>query len=589
MATVDINHHFTGRGVACLGVLCWILVAQAGCTGDSEPVVPNEGNSAASAPGSSGDDSRVTELEVVETLSEDVANRLIEFSDAIRKRDFDAARDYLSDRFQGTPVGATLPAAAPAWEARAVDVSSDSVDRATFMESVEELLRPLTRIDHVFFKTRGAEFDSSQRHGTVRLTIHVIGRLEGNQLFSYYGWAAGAVTRTGNPSDLEGTWQLSELRLGRAQVKQRPEAAFTNVAAPAGLAVTLPRLGRDGNDKFHWRGAASVDVDGDGLFDLFTSTHDRNYLYRNRGDGGFSEEAEARGLEAPVGATSPLFFDFDNDGDADLFLGSVGWLGEGAPGGNPLKLFRNDGDGRFRDVSESMGLIEVYACAFSTVAADFNGDGWLDLYVCGYERLESVYPNSWYRATNGTPNLLLLNREGRRFENVADASGVAGTAWSYAAAAADFDDDGDQDLYVANDYGDNQLFVNAGDGTFVDRASQYGVVDTGNGMGVLWGDSDSDGQLDLYVSNMSSSAGNRILKRLAKGETSDVESTLFKLAAGNSLFRRRGERFEAHASDQGGLGASWAWGAAFLDANLDGVQDLYVANGFISGDSLKDT
>ena len=173
--------------------------------------------------------------------------------------------------------------------------------------------------------------------------------------------------------------------------------------------------------------------------------------------------------------------------------------------------------------------------------------------------------------------------------NVAKAAGVAGSSWAYAAAAADFDQDGDQDLYVANDYGDNNLYRNRGDGTFEDVAKKLGVLDTGNGMGAAWADLDNDGDLDLYVSNMASSAGNRILRRLATKDGTDIESKLFKLAAGNTIFLQEDGRFRQLPALAGGVGASWAWAPALLDIDLDGILDIYVANGFISGDSLKDT
>jgi hypothetical protein len=243
---------------------------------------------------------------------------------------------------------------------------------------------------------------------------------------------------------------------------------------------------------------------------------------------------------------------------------------------------------KFSDVTAEM-LGDIRACAFGSSVADFDGDGFLDIYICCYNRLDQVYPDSWHSATNGTPNLLLMNRKGKSFENRAPATGVASNAWSYASAVADFDEDGDQDIYVANDYGQNHLFRNRGDGTFEDVAKEMGVLDTGNGMGVSWGDVDSDGDLDIYVANMSSSAGNRILKRLASSDGSEIESTLFKLAAGNTIFKQTNGKFERLAPTAGGIGASWAWGAALFDVNLDGLLDIYVSNGFISGDSLKDT
>ena len=209
--------------------------------------------------------------------------------------------------------------------------------------------------------------------------------------------------------------------------------------------------------------------------------------------------------------------------------------------------------------------------------------------MSNYHHYGEFYPDSWYQASNGLPNLLLHNEGGQGFVDVASKAGVAGHGWSYAASFADYDADGDQDFYVANDFGDNNLYRNLGDGTFEDVASELGVLDTGNGMGVLWNDLDGDGALDIYVSNMSSSAGQRILRRFAEQSGSEIEGKLYKLAAGNTIFLQRDGKFERLPASAGGIGASWAWGASALDIDLDGHQDVYVANGFISGDSLKDT
>ena len=552
-------------------------------------------------------------MEDVETLSETVANRWIEFSDHVRKRDFLAAADYLSDDFLGTRF-AELPVESEEklhldTKRTLFDVQPairEPADRADFLKSLELRLAALESIDYVFFKTRGAEFNVGRDRGLLRMTVNVIGRGENSAPVSLYGWLQGeTVLRAGE-------WRLRRLILEKLQVTERSRPVFTDVAVTAGLSVVGERLGRGKNTSFYWRGAATGDVDEDGRFDLFTSTAERCYLWRNRGDGSFEDTTDRSGIAAPANVTGCLFLDYDRDGHQDLFLAYVGWEVDGVPNGHSLRLYRGDGKGKFRDVSAETGVGDVHLIAFSACAADIDNDGWLDIFVSGYNRLDSVYPDSWYRARNGTPNVLLRNQGGQRFVDVAEASGVRGQDWTYAAAFADFDEDGDQDLYVANDYGDNRLYRNRGDGVFDDVAAQFGVLDTGNGMGATWGDLDGDGRLDLYVSNMASSAGNRILKRLGKrgspaegynssaegssssgkvplAKPTDAEETLLKLAAGNSIFRRGNEGFERVPASAGGIGASWAWSASILDIDLDGTQDIYVTNGFISGDSLKDT
>jgi len=552
--------------------------------------------------------STIKTMEEVETLSEIVANRLIEFSDHVRKRDFASAAKYLTPDFRGTSFTAFGPGKIEGTpESLALGVTKHSfqgegegasgVDRAAFVASLETTFAPLESIDYVFFKTRGAEFEADKSRALLRMTTQVIGNSASGP-YALYAWAHAEVVRRAPASEgsasaggsAEPMWTLRRFIIDRMQTMTRPAPIFTEVATAAGVASRGPRLGTPGNDKFYWRGAISDDVDGDGLFDVFTSTSTRVWLYRNRGDGTFEDITERSGIDAPPGVTGPLFLDWDRDGHLDLFLGYVGWKVDGVPHGEALRLYRGDGKGGFTDVTEAAGIADTYINAFSTCAADVDNDGFLDIFVCNYHRLDAVYPNSWYRATNGSPNLLLHNQGGKRFVDIAAQAGLAGQDWSYAATFADFDADGDQDLYVANDYGDNGLFVNQGGLTFVDEAAKRGVLDTGNGMGATWGDLDNDGRLDLYVSNMSSSAGNRILKRFSspakpaegsrpagggKPGISDAEEVLLKLAAGNTIFRQTKDgTFEKMPKSNGGVGASWAWSPALLDIDLDGLLDV---------------
>jgi hypothetical protein len=151
---------------------------------------------------------------------------------------------------------------------------------------------------------------------------------------------------------------------------------------------------------------------------------------------------------------------------------------------------------------------------------------------------------------------------------------------TYQSAFADMDGDGDSDLYLSNDFSPNTLYRNEGNGRFTDITAQSQTEDFGFGMGVSWGDYDQDGALDLYVSNMYSRTGRRMM---SSEENSDPR--LLKAARGNSLFRNQGDRFARSSGLSEGLlveKAGWAWGGQFIDLNNNGLLDLYVPNGYYS-------
>jgi hypothetical protein len=207
-------------------------------------------------------------------------------------------------------------------------------------------------------------------------------------------------------------------------------------------------------------------------------------------------------------------------------------------------------------------------------------------------------PVPYHDANNGAPNYLLRNDGGFAFTDATRQTGLDqnNTRYSFAAGWEDFDNDGDQDLYVANDFGRNNLYRNnlvpTGNATFDDAAAELGAEDVAAGMSVAWGDYNNDGNFDLYVSNMWSSAGNRVAfqRQFKPGASPDAIALLQRHARGNTLFENPGggRPFRDLSVEAGVTMGRWAWGSLFADLNNDGWEDLYVVNGFMSSPQSGD-
>jgi hypothetical protein len=329
-------------------------------------------------------------------------------------------------------------------------------------------------------------------------------------------------------------------------------------------------------------GVAAGDFDNDGCVDLYVTNLGSNQLWKNNCDGTFTDVTARSGTASPGWSVSATFVDFDRDGWLDLFVGHyLNYSVEanvkcfGLAGGRdycpphvykaqPSTLYRNNHDGTFTDVTARAGMSAEFGPALGVATADFNGDGWIDMYV----------------ANDGQPNQLWINQQNGTFKNAALLAGAAlgadGEAKSSMGVdAGDFDNDGDEDLFITELIGQGvDLYVNNGSGLFEERSARAGLrmpTLPFTGFGTAWLDVDNDGWLDLLTMN---GAVTQNVDAVARREP-------FSLQQRKQLFRNRGNGTFEEVSDRGGpaiTAAEVSRGAAFGDIDNDGDIDVVVGN-----------
>jgi hypothetical protein len=346
---------------------------------------------------------------------------------------------------------------------------------------------------------------------------------------------------------------------------------FTDVTDASGI-----------NANAYGMGAAAGDFDNDGCIDLYVTTLGRNQMFRNNCNGTFTDVSKSSRTNEPGWSSSAAFVDYDRDGWLDLFVGhylnystdtnikcySVNGRSDYCPphvySAQPSHLLRNNRDGTFTDATAAAGMSSEFGPALGVITADFNGDGWIDIYV----------------TNDGQPNQMWINQRNGTFKNTGLLSGTAlsgeGEAKSSMGVdAGDFDNDGDEDILVTELTGQgSDLYVNDGSGIFVDQSARSRLRFLSlpfTGFGAAWLDADNDGWLDVLTVNGAVTS----IEDLARAHDP------FPLHQRKQLLRNLGSgQFEDISASAGGVfqKAAVGRGAAFGDVDNDGDIDVVVGN-----------
>jgi hypothetical protein len=358
----------------------------------------------------------------------------------------------------------------------------------------------------------------------------------------------------------------------------RPAIRFEEIGARAGARMLHHTRHFHGTkadvlEMFTSGGAAVAvgDYDNDGYDDLFVTDSDVGHtchLLHNNGDLTFTEVTAQAGVgggndEHSI-VSDALWFDYDNDGRLDLLVARFG---------TPI-LYHNEGNGRFRDVTAQSGL-NKFGNTIAVIAFDYDNDGYLDLLFGNYFKPADLFdlkdphvlPNNLDQATNGGGVTLWHNQGNGTFVDVTAKAGLGKhTGWTLDVGHGDFNNDGWQDIYLADDYGTDRLFLNNRDGTFRDVTEEAIGVDTKKGMNVDVADYDRDGWLDIYVTNI----------------TDEYMQECNMLWHNNGVDASGKLTFTDLSRETGTCSTLWGWGAKFGDFDNDGWEDLFAADGLRS-------
>ncbi|MEC9093131.1 MAG: VCBS repeat-containing protein, partial [Planctomycetota bacterium] len=322
---------------------------------------------------------------------------------------------------------------------------------------------------------------------------------------------------------------------------------------------------------------AVEDFDADGDFDIAVATYEGIPFLLCQEGGKFVDRSRELGLGTwvsggPTKSALAGWIDFNNDGFPDLLMGQ--------------SLYRNVGGLRFKNVTTESG----YQAGFDphgVTVADYNNDGLLDFYISRSHRYQQEVDRAGWVGDeeSGTPNTLWKNLGNGKFQDVTvESHSGGGSRTTFTSSWFFFDEDHYPDLYIANDFAKNVVLRNRGDGSFEDVSDISGAADFATSMGVATGDLDNDGSTEIYVANMYSKMGRRIISHVSAADyPAEIFPQIQGSCAGNRLYRKQNQGQYSDVTAMAGVNeVGWAFAPLMCDFDGDGLLDLYATTGFMS-------
>ncbi|MEK7470073.1 MAG: VCBS repeat-containing protein [Planctomycetota bacterium] len=463
------------------------------------------------------------------------------------------------------------------------------LDKDAFTSVMKEQVGPWAAVERAVWRSFEFLLDPGEKSAFLSAHFQLAGILPDGGRVDFTGVIQARVIRDGD------VWKVKQFGLVEGWRAESSFMPFNDITDQVGLAFNESEERRKvAQGLINDRGVVTsggltvADFNDDGFPDILAaSIHNDAILFVNDGQGGF--------IRGPV-VTNPeecgpcwLSVDLDGDGVEELVSSQVlSYEGNKAKGA----IYRRKGDAWVL-VPDALvfpiGQGERDLSIQGIVPHDVDGNGLLDLFFCVYSNRNSKGPNyNRVVAYDGADNHLFMNKGHLAFSEESDARGITGTQYTYVAKFWDFDFDGDTDLFEGNDYGPNHLWLNDGKGKFTDAKSHIFNADSNYTMGVTIADWDNTGAWSMYISNMYSHAGNRILP-LMTGVKDDTKRLGLVLAQGNQMYEYvpAGRQWTETGVKRGVNWADWAWACLFWDPDNDGDRDLFVADGYTTNSDPK--